>query len=349
MIAKRFTSTLRWTVASLAALGCASSLRAADTINTLSKGAQHGSITAITKYEVTLKRGDFNETIPTSQIASMRFEGEPAQLNLARSAVDSGRYEEAARLLDKLKDDKIERPEVRVEIDFLRSATTARLALTGQGDLREAGRAMTEFVKANPDTYRYLSSVELLGDLLVAVKAYGKAAEQYALLEVAPYPEIQLRGAVARGRALRAQGKLDEAGAAFSAALAKTEGATEPAVVAARQEAQLGSAEILAGSGKSAEALTAVESIIATGDAEDARLMARAYNALGACQRQSGQPKAALLAYLHTDLLYFTQPDAHAEALANLAQLWNELREPERAAEAQQMLKDRYPNSAWAK
>lgn len=329
--------------------GALAAAPAADTVNTLHKGAQHGTITAVARYAVTLKRGEFSEAIPTSQIASLRFDGEPAQLNLARSALDNGRYEEALRLLDKLAGEKIDRPEVRVEIAYLRAQGGARLALAGQGDLRDSGRALTEFVKQNPESYRYLSAVELLGDLLVAVKAYGKAAEQYALLEAAPFPEVQVRGAVARGRALRAQGKLDEAGVAFAAALAKTEGASEPAVVAARQEALLGNAEVLAAGGRTAEALGAVESVIAKADAEDARLLARAYNALGSCQRQNGQPKAALLAYLHTDLLYFSQSDAHAEALANLAELWNELREPERAAEAQQMLKQRYPNSAWTK
>ena len=40
---------------------------------------------------------------------------------------------------------------------------------------------------------------------------------------------------------------------------------------------------------------------------------------------------------------------AHAEALWNLAKLWNDIGKAERAVQATQLLKDRYPSSPWAK
>ena len=37
------------------------------------------------------------------------------------------------------------------------------------------------------------------------------------------------------------------------------------------------------------------------------------------------------MAFLHVDILYATQPDAHAEALANLVELWEQVHRTERA------------------
>jgi hypothetical protein len=65
--------------------------------------------------------------------------------------------------------------------------------------------------------------------------------------------------------------------------------------------------------------------------------------------RKAGRTKEALLAFLHVDVLYFTTPEAHAEALANLAELWEEVQKPERAVKARQVLQERYGSSPWAK
>ena len=77
-------------------------------------------------------------------------------------------------------------------------------------------------------------------------------------------------------------------------------------------------------------------------------MQAQAYNTLGTALRKAGKPQDALLAFLHVDVLYFASAEDHAEALANLAQLWNEVQKPERAAQALQTLKTRYKNSRWA-
>ena len=79
-------------------------------------------------------------------------------------------------------------------------------------------------------------------------------------------------------------------------------------------------------------------------------LYARAYNnTLGNCLLKADRKKEALLAFLHVDQLYANHPLAHAEALKNLVALWSELGNPQRSAEAQQMLKARYGNTRWGK
>ena len=84
----------------------------------------------------------------------------------------------------------------------------------------------------------------------------------------------------------------------------------------------------------------------ATGD--DDLFYARAYNALGSCYRMAGQNKEALLAFLHTDLLYSQYAEEDAEALANLARLWTDLNQGNRGAATLRTLKDKYPYSTSA-
>ena len=45
----------------------------------------------------------------------------------------------------------------------------------------------------------------------------------------------------------------------------------------------------------------------------------------------------------------FNVSDAHAEALANLAEIWAELQKPDRSLEARKKLEKLYKNSPWAK
>ena len=77
--------------------------------------------------------------------------------------------------------------------------------------------------------------------------------------------------------------------------------------------------------------------------------MSRTYNALGNAYLQLGDLNEAKFAFLHTDQLYSSVPDAHAEALANLADIWEQLHRPERAVEARKTLEKLYKNSPWAK
>jgi tetratricopeptide (TPR) repeat protein len=319
-----------------------------DTVD-LVKGTAAGTVTGMTAQEVTLQRGGRTEKIAVNEIKSIRFEGEPPELNPARTAALRGDYENALKGLTKIAPAANMRPEVKQEIDFLRALVTGRQALAGAGEVNDAGKLVFAFVNGNRNSYHFLEASELLGDLLVAAGKFAEAQAEYAKLEQAPWPEMKVRGALAKGRALEAQGKAAEALTAFDAALALAEkGAGDQAkaqVIAAR----LGRASALAGSGKADEAVAAVEQVIAGADASDAQLHARAYVTLGNCLNKAGRKQEALLAFLHVDVLYFGFPQEHAEALANLSLLWQELKNADRALEARQTLVERYKNSRWAK
>ena len=86
-----------------------------------------------------------------------------------------------------------------------------------------------------------------------------------------------------------------------------------------------------------------VDTLIAELNPTDVEMSARIYNAQGASYEASGDNEGAILAYLHTHLMFSTQPDAHAEALSKLVALWPKVGKPERAAEARQELNQRYP------
>jgi len=118
---------------------------------------------------------------------------------------------------------------------------------------------------------------------------------------------------------------------------------------AQRLAARLGKARCLAANKKTEEAIKDIESIIERANAEQTDLLAQAYNALGNAYAAAGKTKEAIFAFLHVDLLYYMNGDAHAEALANLVLLWKKDNKPERAQRALQTLESRYRNSPWLK
>lgn len=328
--------------------------QAIDSIKTTTaKQPLRGRVVGMSPTTVSFEQGaagSIAKDIAVNTIQSIDFEDEPSELKFAKGHVQAGRYAEGLASLNKIKEEA-SRAEIKQDIDFYKAICTAKLALGGSGKIAEAGRMMKSFADGNTKSYHYFEAAEAVGDLLVAARSYKMASDYYARLEKAPWPEYQMRADAAIGRALLAQGKIAEAEAAFDRVLAKNvsnEAAKEMAQTQ-RTLAKLGKASVLVASKKPDEAVKIVEEILKTADPEDAELLARAYNVLGSAHRQAGRPKEALLAYLHVDVLYSSLPDAHAEALANLAELWEQVHKSERANRAQKALEEEYPDSPWAK
>ena len=76
--------------------------------------------------------------------------------------------------------------------------------------------------------------------------------------------------------------------------------------------------------------------------------LARAWNCIGDCQRAGNNEKAALMAYLHVDILYAGAPAEHAESLYWLTTLWESAGHPERSVDAKSRLQAQYASSKWA-
>ncbi|MEN0111814.1 MAG: hypothetical protein AAF805_13930 [Planctomycetota bacterium] len=318
-----------------------------DQVRLTKGGTVTGQIVATTADLITL-RTPAGETrrVPTIEARAVLFADEPSALTQARINAANGGYATALRRLKEIDARELDRDRVRDEARFLAALCEVRLAAVGQGDAAAAYKRLGSFLKARPDSHHTYAAVEALGDLLVAIGRHDRAASMYARLAKAPFPSLSLRAEVFTGRALQAKGDHGAALERFEQAL-KLEAEGE-GVEAERLSAKLGSAWSLAETGDlDAGVELAREVVLAAGDGEPAKL-ARGYNTLGRCYEAAGKPIDALLAYLHTDLLFDNDPDAHAEALSRLAVLWNAAGKPEDARDAASRLRGQYASSRWA-
>jgi tetratricopeptide (TPR) repeat protein len=291
------------------------------------------------------KRPTGSVTVPVNEIRGISFDDEPPELNQARIKAVNGAYDDAAALLAKISPSALKRDIVKQDFEFYQAWCAAKLAIGGEGAINDAGRMLNTFVRTYPKNYHYYEAVQTMGDLLAADGKLDLAQRQYNELAAAPWPEYKTRAAGLVGQALQAQGKHAEAIRQFDVAL-QTAGT---GASAEKLSATLGKAISMSETGQLDAAVKMVEQVIQEADPEQKELHARAYNALGSCYQRAGQPKDAVLAYLHVDVLYSSVPDAHAEALANLVKLWQTIGQEARARETKQTLERRYAGSKWAK
>jgi tetratricopeptide (TPR) repeat protein len=330
----------------LIAACCCLTLARADKVKLAAGTQSAGKLTEITPSELTLEIGSTKKKIPVNQVESVQFDGEPTELTQARAAVHLGRYDEAVPLLAKIDASKITRSEIAKDVEFFKALAAARLALAGSGSKAEAGKKLFAFEKAERTSFHYFETCQMLGDLLVALDKFSDAETFYNKLSEAPWPDYKMRSGVLVGRALVGQKQFDRANAKFDEVLA-IEG-SGPEADRQKLAARLGKATALAAAGKTDDAIKFVEEIIAQADAENLELQARAHIVLGNSYKAAGRKKEALYAFLLVDLLYSRFGELHAEALANLATLWADVENADRAKQARNLLKEKYPSSVWA-
>jgi hypothetical protein len=310
-------------------------------------GVDSGKITAVTPLGVTIAKGTVESTIPSENIESVTLADEPQELTSARNAVLAGRPQEAAADLAKLPSDGSRRAEISAEIDFYAAMAKAQLALAGQGAPDQVVSEIRKFMASHGKSFHIPQAIELLGDLQLAAGQYGSARAEYAKLAKAKAPYYELKSALLVGRAWQAEGDHAKALAEFDKVHAYS--GKDPLIEPLKLGATLDRAVSQAAAGQVNEAAAAIGDIIAKADAEDDELQARAYNALGDCYLKSGDSRAALFAFLHVDLLYPQEPEAHAKALSELVGLWKAAGRDSRSQEAAAQLTEKYPNSRWAK
>ena len=337
----------RWLLAAIAAsLTIGTAGWAFDTVKT-TETTVTGTVKTLSPLKVDVDRNGVIMEIPVNEVVTIYFDDEPTLMKTARTHLIGGHYQEALDSIDKIKPEDVTSAAVEQDIAYYKAYCAAQLALGGTGAVTDAGRAMAIFVSQNPNSYHYYEACEVVGDLLVAVGKYADAETYYLRVAQAPWSDYKMRAGIGLGRARLAQNQVPQAQQAFDAVLAMP--ADSDLAKAQHLAANLGKARCLAASGQQEPAIAMIEKIVDNADPEDVELHARAYNTLGAALRKANRPNDALMAYLHVDVLYFTVPEAHAEALANLVELWNNMAKTERAVRARKTLMDRYPNSPWAK
>jgi TolA-binding protein len=341
----------RWAVcAAVLSLAAGSVSQAAvfDTIKTIKTGLP-GRVTGVTAVKVEYEQAGaaaLLKEVPVNEILTIYYGDDPKELTTAKRQVLEGHYAEALAAVGRVKGEP-GRAEVRQDLEFYKALCTAKLALAGNGKIDDAGRMMKAFADAYPNNYHYFEATELVGDLLLAFRQYPQAAEYYGRLAKAPWPDYQMRASVAAGRVLLAQGRIDEALAAFEKVITNTSGGE--LAQTQRLLATLEKASALVALQKPDEAILLAEGVLKSTDPKDEPLRAQAYNIEGKAHRQAGRAQEALFAFLHVEFFYSSVPSAHAEALANLADLWEQLHKAERANNARKMLEERYKDSPWNK
>ena len=347
-----FTPSLTRTARTIAAflvlfgLGSVPDALGIDRIRSRS-GTESGEITKLTPLSVTISKGGVEKKIPVEEIRSIDFAEEPDDLRPARMAFRAGRFEDALERLEDIDPKELDREAIRQDVEYLDMACQVQLALAGQGDLAKAEEAAGEFLRKNRKSYRVPSALELRGTVLMSAGQFDAARKEYEKLARAPAAFFQARSALLQGILLQQEDKHGEALAQFEKALAHAQ--RSPAAEADILEATLHRAISQSAEGRLEEATSEVKRIIATADPEDAKLLARAYNALGDCYLKSENDKAALDAYLHVDILFSSVKTEHAKSLYELSKLWRSVGHESRASDAQTRLKTEYPSSRWAR
>jgi tetratricopeptide (TPR) repeat protein len=326
----------------------ASPLWAVDTINVKSTGKPvQGEITTVNKTEVTIKpRTGADQKIPANDIASIKWDGEPAKLSIAKGDEERENFDKA---LDTYTDaHKDASGKLKTYLDFLIARTMAKQALlVDDSKTDDAIKKVEAYLKANADHLGYYESQNFLGQLYGAKGDYAKAQTAFETVGKAPWKDYQIAAKVAVGRMQLKQNNLDGATKTFTEAASGN--AETDSEKARRAEAQVGQAACLVKQSKHDEALKLIDEVIKTTSTDEAATMAFAYVLQGDCYQAQSKMKNAALAYLHVPVLFPKEKSAHAEALYHLHKISGTIGQADRAAEARDILLESYPNSEWAK
>jgi tetratricopeptide (TPR) repeat protein len=311
------------TVVVLLVLSQARSADALDRIERKSTSTPaQGDVTDVSRTAVTVtSRTKPAEQIPANDIVSIRWDGEPAALNLHRNDEAGGRLDRAltgyTAVLQEV--DQTKR-NLRADVEFLIARTVAKLALADPAKLEEAAQKLDAFRTANPTSYRYFEALDYLGRVRVAQNDTEKANAVFQLLGEAPWPEYQMSGKLAAAEMRLSAGQVDEALADYESVLkTSNEGA---AGQEQRRQATLGKAAALSKKQQHDEAAKLIESLIYDLPLDNTQLQAKSYMRLGEVRDAQGKTKEAVLAYLHVDVLFPSEKPLHAESLYHLARLW---------------------------
>jgi len=327
-----------------------SPVKSADVVRLLAEGARNpvGTITEISATEVKILRtGSSAPTVVSAvEIAATQFDQEPPLLTAMRTAILGSRFSDVLEMTQRLDPATIGNPFARQDYDYFRAFALGQIALTlpdnagpsHQDNLQKAIAACTEFLRTHPKSYHYFPICELTGELYQLAGNRENAFQSYSLLAKAPWPVFRLKAALALGTIRLDEEKFAEAEKFFASVRATAEQSED--ALRAVAEAEIGLAKCLIRQGDFKTAIEQLEGLSMKGHPEDARLQAAIHLTLGEAYEAAANPKEAILAYLHVEILYPSAKAEYRSALKRLAVLWTKVNRPERAAEAEKNLRE---------
>jgi tetratricopeptide (TPR) repeat protein len=280
------------------------------------------------------------QEVPVDQIDSISYEGQPSSFLVAQTKEAGGDLAAAADQYKRAANDAAGKPLLVQAAQFGQAHAMAEIALASPSKANDAITQLEAFLKAHGKSRHQGPALEDLTKLYLQKGETDKADKVLDELEQIAWAAD--RAAVMKTRVLAKKGQYDDAIKTLDKIITAAPKGSARAV-----EARLAKAESLAGLKKFDEAEATVKEVIKETPPEKVDIQGLAWNTLGDCLRAAGQPKAALLAYLHTDILYDKDKEQHSRALYNAAQLFRELKRDDRADEKMDELKQKYPQSPW--
>ena len=309
-----------------------------------------GNIVSVSPIGVEIDVRGEAKKVAIESIREVTFAAEPQSLKAARVAIMRGQAAQAIEDIAKIEPAEMEGAEQLIvdEFDFVKAAAIGGQAAATGENLAAGEKAVRDYLGKHAQSHHVFHMQELLAKLLARSGKFADAAAALAPLDRGP-SAYRVKAATARASLAYDQKNYDEAFQEFSAAAKIPTDPKDTASAAQKRAAELGLARCLARQGKAADAVAAVERIVGESDPDDVEILGQAYNSLGDALRTVGKDQDAIIAFLTVSLVYNSVAENRAEALYNLAQLWDRAKYPQRAEEARQELASAYPDSVWAR
>jgi tetratricopeptide (TPR) repeat protein len=318
-----------------------------DKVYPIQGAVASGKLVEITRDVITIEVRGNNQKLPVNEVRKIVFDDEPSGLDRAREMFSQEQYSQVLDELKKIDPSTVKNPLIVQDIEFYRFYSEGKLGLTGSGgDKLKAKDGLLALAGKNKNSHHMYDLSALLGDLAVGLGKPDEAARYYGVLMSSQSAETKALAVYRLAQLELGQGKKAEARTRFQQLAGLT--IANAAVSRLKSLAEVGVAVCDASDGKPQQALEQLKQMVVKYDSTDQELFARIYNAQGACYIALEKPSLALLAYLRTDWMFFTDAESHAEALYQLSQLWPKVGEPSRATETRARLVSQYAGSVWA-
>jgi tetratricopeptide (TPR) repeat protein len=308
-----------------------------------------GNIREETEREVVVQTSTAQRRIPVYQITEVRYDQQPAELINVRSKFTQGRFEEVVTDLRNIGKSlgASASPNLQQTLAFQIFAAQAELAIQDPSKSADALKWYADYGDSFARTRHYFPIQEYLGRIYLAGKEYAKADQAFQNLEQVDWPGYKERATNYRGIAALKQNQSDAALKLFDDVV----NASGEAQALKEQQllAKVYKAKALVGLSKAKEAEDLVRQTLNEIPAENTTAKAIGRNTLGdALRAQNKNPKEVMLeGYMWVFAVYNKDPDELAYALFNLVDLFTQLKQPERAQEMAQTLRNNFPSSEW--
>ena len=325
-------------------LSAASAIAQIDTVEKVGGGRPiRGRIVEISSTAIVVNVSGSNQTVQAGDVRRVSFSGANGTMKQAFTQFYSGNYNGCLDSIDRITDAP-KNKHVVAELAYCKAMSMAHEAMAGGNvTINNAGTQLLGFINENDEYFHFFPATQMYAKLCLAINKFDLAKQKLKTILDSNWAEQILLARIELGKIALIEEKFSEAVSHFTQA--EKVNASDDTAAQLKLVAKCRLAQATAMTGDAAASIKTIKAIIQKESNDNKLLFSNAYNALAHCHLKTGDKKSALMAFLHTHLLFTGHPDTHAEALFHLTKLWNDLSYPERAAEAQSNLRSSYRNT----